>query len=84
MQAEAKKRPLTGRERIAKHRKRERERALQAALAAARIVVGQDPGDAGRALAALLRKAAATKNIPDDYAGLLVSAADALAARRRR
>lgn len=75
--------PATGSERVAKHRLRERERDLQIALAAGRMVLGKDVGDATRALAAFLKKQSKRDDLPEDYSELLVDAAEKLARRRR-
>ena len=70
--------------RVSRFREREKERHLQIALAAARLVMGKDIGDARRALADFIDKQSKQTDIPDDYASTLMDAADALRSKRRR
>lgn len=81
---EEKPRPLTGRERAAKHRARQAERDLQVAVGVSRLLTGSSPGEQGKALLELLRRTAARPGLPGDYRSLLEEAIDALSARRRR
>lgn len=77
------KKTSSGSERVARHRVRERERTIQAALAISRIVLGRDPGDASRALADFLLKQSKLTNLPDEYQEIMSSASDQLRRRRR-
>jgi len=76
--------PLTGKERVENHRKRQRQRDLQVAVAAARLALGEAPGDQAGALASFLGRIARRKDVPEDYLDLLDRAVDRLSSRRKR
>lgn len=76
--------PLTVRERVEKHRKRQRQRDLQVAVAAARLALGEAPGDQGGALASFIARTARRRDVPEDYLELLDRAVDRLSSKRRR
>lgn len=75
---------VSTKDRVRKHRALQKERDLQIAVGAARLVQGQDPGDARKALAAFLQKVASSEGIPEDYEELLESSADKLLRKGRR
>lgn len=70
--------------RVSRFREREKARNIQIALASARMALGKDVGDSGRALADFLEKQAKQPNLPDDYVSLLGDAVDVLRSKRRR
>ena len=78
------KRPLSVKERVEKHRKRQRQRDLQVAVAAARLALGESPGDQAGALSAFIARIARRPDVPEDYLDLLDTAVDQIMARRNR
>lgn len=70
-------------DRTRKHRKASRNVEMLAAVAAARLIAGQNVGDAGRSLSKWLHKIAARKDIPDDYRDQIMEAAERLIRRSR-
>jgi len=72
------------RDRVQKHRQLQKERDLQVAIAAARIALGQDPGDGRMALGTFIRKIADRKDVPEEYANLLEEASEKLLRKRHR
>ena len=70
--------------RVSRFREREKARNIQIALAAARMALGKDVGDSGRALADFLEKQSKQPNLPDDYVSLMGDAIDVLRSKRRR
>lgn len=80
-QQEDKRRPTTGAERVAKHRRRKQQMDLQVAFGIAKLVNGKGVGDQKRALVALLEKVATDTDVPDDILSTLDEAIDKLKTR---
>lgn len=70
-------------ERTRRHRARARRAEIQAALAAARLVSGRDPGDAARSLSRWLERIASRDGVEEEEADEIRAAAAALMRRRR-
>ncbi|NTF17919.1 hypothetical protein G6L37_05850 [Agrobacterium rubi] len=68
-------------ERVRKHRKRQQKLETQVAFGVAKIVTGKSAGDQGKALLALLEKAARTRDLPEDVQHVIDEAIDKLRSR---